>query len=122
MAGGPRCPGMVSRAASPLELMVAWLQECSVTFPGLRRRLVDGPARSVKLKERAVSHREELFERDLKCKVADEGVRLAFEERTDGEDSILIDFCSFTRGRVAIPTPYASMPLRYRQTVYGVDV
>ena len=27
-------------------------------------------------------------------------------ERTDGEDSILIDFCSFASGRLAVHTPY----------------
>ena len=68
--------------------------------------LVGGPAKGVDLKERNVSHTEELFEHGLKCKVADEGVRLAFEERTDGEDSILIDFCSFASGRLAERTPY----------------
>ena len=33
--------------------------------------------------------------------------------RTDGEDSILIDFCSFTRGREAIRPPY-------NQNLYGL--
>ena len=55
MAGGPRCPGMVRRAAAPLEFMEAWLPKCSVTFAGLGERLVDNPARSVRTKEHAVS-------------------------------------------------------------------
>ena len=104
MAGGPRCPGMVSRAAAPLELMVAWLQECSVTFPALRRRLVDGPVRSVKTKEHRSQQRKELFSIGLLSAMHRAVARGTRQVRTDGEDSILIDFCSFTRGRVAVRT------------------
>jgi len=53
------CNGMVSGAAAPLELMVAWLQEWSVTCPGPSPspRLVDGPAaRSVKFLSAPRSH------------------------------------------------------------------
>ena len=66
--------------------------------------LVGGAARSAELKERIAGHTEELLMPGLKCKVAGDGGHLAFEERTDGEDSILIDFCSLARGRVAIRT------------------
>ena len=106
MAGGPRCPGMVRRAAAPLEFMVAWLPKCSVTFAGLGGRLVGNPARSVRTKEHAVSLREELLMRREKSGTALFASRARMIVRTDGEDSILIDFCSFTRGREAISPPY----------------
>ena len=36
--------------------------------------------------------------------------------RTDGADSILIDFCSFTRGRVTGATPYFTASARASAT------
>ena len=107
-ADGVRCLGMVCRAAAPLELMLAWLPKCSVTFPGLWRRLVDSPAKSVRTKEHRSRHREELFKnRDLSraCRIA---ARTTRQVRTDGEGSILIDFCSFASGRLSGPTLYSA--------------
>ena len=96
---------MVRRAAAPLEFMVAWLPKCSVTFAGLGGRLVDNPARSVRTKEHAVSLREELLTNGLQMRKLRHVNPSQMEKRTDGEDSILIDFCSFTRGREPIRTP-----------------
>ena len=91
---------MVRRAAAPLEFMEAWLPKCSVTFAGLGGRLVGNPARSVRTKEHRYQQRKELFTNGLLSamhRAAARGTRMV---RTDGADSILIDFCSFTRGRV----------------------
>ena len=118
IADGGRCPGMVCRAAAPLELMLAWLPKCSVTFPGLWRRLVDSPAKSVRTKEHRSRHREELFKnRDLSraCRIA---ARTTRQVRTDGEGSILIDFCSFASGRLSGPTLYSVLQNQTKRADY----
>ena len=75
---------------------------------GLAAELVGGAARSAELKERTVGHTDKLLRSQIHCRPCRELVRSTMIVRTDGEDSILIEFCSFARGRVAIPTPYAS--------------
>ena len=67
--------------------------------------LVGGAAKGVNLKERIVGHTEELLMPVFFRRLQLGRVRSSIEERTDGEDSILIDFFSFASGRLAIHTP-----------------
>ena len=71
----------------------------------LAAELVSNPAKGVDLQERLTGHREELLMPGFFRRLQLGRHRSSIEERTDGEDSILIDFCSFASGRVAIPTP-----------------
>ena len=66
----------------------------------LAAELVGGPAKGVNLQERNLSHR------DTYCRTQRELERATMIVRTDGEDSILIEFCSFASGRVTGTTPY----------------
>ena len=100
------CRSAPRRAAAPLELMVAWLPKCSVTFASLCRRLVDGPARSVRMKEHRSQQRKELFTNGLLSAMHRAAARGTRQVRTDGEGSILIDFCSFASGRLSGRTLY----------------
>ena len=76
--------------------------------------LVGGAAKAGNLKERIVGHTEELLMPVFFRRLLLGRVRSSIEERTDGEDSILIDFCSFASGRLAIHTPYM-----YRSSYYS---
>ena len=72
---------------------------------GLAAMLVGGAARSAELKERADGHTDKLSRSQIHCRACRELARSTMIVRTDGEDSILIEFCSFARGRVADRTP-----------------
>ena len=68
--------------------------------------LVGGPAKGVNLQERLTGHRDKLSRNQIHCPVCRDLPHRTMIVRTDGEDSILIDFCSFASGRLAIHTPY----------------
>ena len=67
--------------------------------------LVGGPAKGVNLKERIVGHTDKLSRSQIHCRTRRELERATMIVRTDGEDSILIEFCSFASGRLAGRTP-----------------
>ena len=67
--------------------------------------LVGGAAKAGNLKERIVGHREELLMSGFDRRLQLGRCRSPIKVRTDGENSILIDFCSFARGRVTGRTP-----------------
>ena len=72
--------------------------------------LVGGAAKAGSLKDRNLSHTDKLSRSQIHCRACRELARSTMIVRTDGEDSILIDFCSFASGRLAIHTPYADPP------------
>ena len=67
--------------------------------------LVGGAAKAVKLKEHRSQQGEELLTNGLQMRKLRHVNPSQIEKGTDGEDSILIDFCSFARGRVTGRTP-----------------
>ena len=75
---------------------------------GLAAELVGGAARSEELKERLTGHREELLMSGFDRRLQLGRCRSPIEVRTDGEDSILIDFRSFgfARGREPLASRY----------------
>ena len=66
--------------------------------------LVGGPAKGVNLKELIVGHTDKLSKIQARRDIRRTTARVPKVERTDGEGSILIDFCSFARRRVTRPT------------------
>ena len=66
---------------------------------------VAGTAKAARFKEHRSQQRKEQFMCGLKCMVRGSIGHLAFEERVDGEEVVLIAFCSLRSGRVAVPTP-----------------
>ena len=68
--------------------------------------LVGGAAKAGSLKDRNLSHTDKLSRSQIHCRACRELARSTMIVRTDGEDSILIDFCSFASGRLAARTPY----------------
>ena len=71
---------------------------------GLAAELVGGAERSAELKEHKSRHMKELLTNGLLSamhRAAARGTRMV---RADGEDGFIIDFCSFTSGRVTGPT------------------
>ena len=67
--------------------------------------LVDSPAKAVKMKEHRSQQGEELLTNGLLSRACRDAARTTRTARTDGEDSILIDFCSFASGRLPDRTP-----------------
>ena len=61
--------------------------------------VVGGAAKAVKLKEHRSQQGEELLTNGLQMRKLRHVNPSQMEKRTDGEDSILIDFCSFASGR-----------------------
>ena len=76
--------------------------------------LVGGAAKARNLKDRNLSNTDKLSRSQIHCRACRELARSTMIVRTDGEDSILIDFCSFASARLAIHTPYTDARTRAR--------
>jgi hypothetical protein len=68
--------------------------------------LVGGAAKGVNLKEHRSQQGEELLTNGLQMRKLRHVNPSQMDKRTDGEDSTLIDFCSFASGRVTDRPPY----------------
>ena len=71
--------------------------------------LVGGAAKAGSLKDRNLSHTEELLMPVFFRRLQLGRVRSSIEARTGGEASILIDFCSFASGRLAERPPKGTL-------------